>query len=111
MNPILVLLPTHFYEEPDFAPWNLVYYYFRKWKNNGTFEEILSVLVGEDRKAAGRDESPSLGIIDSRSVKTSHHVDADRGIGVGAMIPLIGPNSTSMWYTEYYRVTYEPANN
>ena len=64
----------------DFAPWNLVYYYFRKWKNNGTFEEILSVLVKEVRVAAGSDDSPSLGIIDSRSVKTSHHVDGDRGI-------------------------------
>ena len=28
----------------------------------------------------GKNESPSLGIIDSRSVKTSHHVDTDRGI-------------------------------
>ena len=28
----------------------------------------------------GRQESPSLGIMDSRSVKTSHHVDSDRGI-------------------------------
>ncbi len=28
----------------------------------------------------GREESPSLGIIDSRSVKTYHHVDTDRGI-------------------------------
>ena len=64
----------------DFAPWNLVYYYFRKWQNNGTFEEILSVLVKKVRVAAGRDESPSLGIIDSRSVKTPHHVDSDRGI-------------------------------
>ena len=33
----------------DFAPWNLVYYYFRKWQNNGTFEEILSVLVKKVR--------------------------------------------------------------
>lgn len=33
------------------------------------------------RKIAGREESPSMGIIDSRSVKkTSHHVDSDRGI-------------------------------
>lgn len=64
----------------DFAPWNVIYYHFRKWKNNGTFEEILSVLVGEVKNAAGRDEGPSLGIIDSRSVKTSHNVDADRGI-------------------------------
>ena len=32
------------------------------------------------RKLMGREETPSLGIIDSRSVKSSHHVDADRGI-------------------------------
>ena len=32
------------------------------------------------RKMAGREESPSMGIIDSRSVKTSHHADSDRGI-------------------------------
>ena len=32
------------------------------------------------RRIVGREESPSMGIIDSRSVKTSHHVDSDRGI-------------------------------
>ena len=32
------------------------------------------------RKLMGREETPSLDIIDSRSVKSSHHVDADRGI-------------------------------
>ena len=32
------------------------------------------------RKMVGREESPSMGIIDSRSVKMSHHVDSDRGI-------------------------------
>ena len=31
-------------------------------------------------KSVGKEESPSLAIIDSRSVKTSHHVDTDRGI-------------------------------
>ena len=40
----------------------------------------MSVLVKEVRIAAGRDEISSLEIIDSRSVKTSHHVDTDRGI-------------------------------
>ena len=40
----------------------------------------MSVLVGAVKVAVGKDESPSLGIIDSRSVKTSHHVDSDRGI-------------------------------
>ena len=42
----------------DFAPWQTVYYYFSKWKNEGLLEEI----------------------IDSRSVRTSHHIDGQRGI-------------------------------
>ena len=33
------------------------------------------------RRLSGRTESPSLGIIDSRSVRTSHHIDGQRGIG------------------------------
>jgi putative transposase len=64
----------------DFAPWQTVYFYFRKWKFEGVIEEIVEALRGLCRKKAGKKESPSMGIIDSRSVKTSHHVDSDRGI-------------------------------
>ena len=64
----------------DFAPWQTVYCYFRKWKFEGVFEEVMDVLHSLIRKQAGRQESPSLSIIDSRSVKTSHHVDSKRGI-------------------------------
>lgn len=64
----------------NFAPWQSVYYYFSKWKNEGIIEELLSVIHSNVRKQLGKAESPSLGIIDSRSVKTSHHVDSDRGI-------------------------------
>ena len=64
----------------DFAPWQTVYYYFRKWKFEGMFEEVMDILHSLVRKQTGRQESPSLGIMDSRSVKTSHHVDSDRGI-------------------------------
>ncbi|MCS3050091.1 transposase [Parabacteroides johnsonii] len=64
----------------DFSPWQTVYYYFRKWKLEGVWEELLDALHSMTRKSIGRYESPSLGIIDSRSVKTSHHVDTDRGI-------------------------------
>ena len=28
----------------DFAPWQTVYYYFRKWKLGGVWEELLNVL-------------------------------------------------------------------
>ena len=64
----------------DLAPWQTVYYYFRKWKLEGVFEEVMDALHSLIRKQAGREESPSLGIMDSKSVKTSHHVDSDRGI-------------------------------
>ena len=43
-------------------------------------KEIMDTLHSLVRKMAGREESPSMGIIDSRSVKTSHHADSDRGI-------------------------------
>ncbi|MCI1682733.1 MAG: IS5 family transposase [Bacteroides sp.] len=64
----------------DFAPWQSVYFYFSKWKNEGIIEELLDTLRSYVCKMIGRNESPSLGIIDSRSVKSSHHVDADRGL-------------------------------
>ena len=64
----------------DFAPWQTVYYYFSKWKNEGLLEEIFDTLRGIVRRLSGREESPSLGIIDSRSVRTSHHIDGQRGI-------------------------------
>lgn len=57
-----------------------VYYYFRKWKLEGVFEDIMDTLHALVRKGLDRGESPSMGIIDSRSVKTSHYVDSDRGI-------------------------------
>ncbi len=63
-----------------FAPWQTVYYYFRKWTLEGVIEDIMDTLRAMVRKGLGREGSPSLGIIDSRSVKTSHHVDSDRGI-------------------------------
>lgn len=53
---------------------------FSKWKNEGIIEELLDKLRSKVRIIAGCKESPSLGIIDSRSVKTSHHVDSDRGL-------------------------------
>lgn len=52
----------------------------RKWKNNESIKEILSVLVKYVRTAAGRNESSILGIINSRNVKTPYHVKKDCGI-------------------------------
>lgn len=53
----------------DFPAWQTVYGYFRLWARLGVWESINQMLVGEVRKCAGREEEPSLGIIDSQSVR------------------------------------------
>jgi Transposase and inactivated derivatives len=70
----------------DFAPWNTVYFYYRKWKNEGIIEELHEVLRDYLRKKVGKKRSPSVGIIDSRSIKTSHHSDCTKGIDGGKKI-------------------------
>ena len=64
----------------DFPPHNIVFHYFTKWKREGVFEDIMDTLRERLRVALGREECPSVGIIDSRTVKTSQHVDKERGI-------------------------------
>ena len=56
----------------DFAPWSAVYYYFQKWLSDGTFEKVLDFLNMKERTRRNKQETPSLGIIDSQSTKVAH---------------------------------------
>jgi hypothetical protein len=55
----------------EFPPFTTVQGYFYDWRNNGLFETINFHLRLQAREAAGRDASPSAGVIDSQSVKTT----------------------------------------
>lgn len=53
----------------DFPKWELVYYYYRKWANAEDFDLLLSKIREKVRLKRGQKSEPSLGIMDSQSVK------------------------------------------
>src|SRR5687768_1074376 len=74
MNAILYLLRTGCQWRllpHDFPPHQTVYYYYRVWRKQGLWEQILQVLRERWRETQGREAQPSAAIIDSQSVKTT----------------------------------------
>lgn len=53
----------------DFPKWQLVYYYFKKWIDLEEFDVLLEKIRGKVRLQKGQNFSPSLGIIDSQSIR------------------------------------------
>lgn len=55
----------------EFPPVSTVQGYFYRWRDDGTWERINHALLMAAREAMGREASPSAGVIDSQSVKTT----------------------------------------
>lgn len=53
----------------DLPARSIVFDYFKRWRDDGTWQEILDALRQEVRVAAGREPSPSAACIDSQTVK------------------------------------------
>ena len=53
----------------DFPPFTTVQGYFYDWRDVGLFQKINFELLLQTREVAGREASPSAGVIDSQSVR------------------------------------------
>ena len=68
------------YLPKDFPHYTVVSYYYHKWVDNKSREQINTMIRQQLRKDHGRNEDPSAGIIDSQSVKGTPEFAKESGI-------------------------------
>lgn len=69
----------------EYPAWQSVYAYFRRWCDDGTWQQIHDRLRAQVRLQAGRHKHPTAGSLDSQSVKSAAHPGC-RGYDAGKRV-------------------------
>lgn len=69
----------------EFPPRSTIQGYFYRWRDDGTWREVVATLVAVARRTLGRETAATAGIIDSQSVATTES-GGPRGLDVGKRV-------------------------
>ena len=85
VNAVLYLVKTGYQWRllpNDFPPYTAVWSFYRRAVKSGKWEKAMDLMVKKVRVGAGRKPTPTYGLIDSQSAKTTSASD-DRGFDGG----------------------------